>query len=410
MTHIALKEYGPPMVFPKQIRSGNPRAKKLLHIGVHNSANRNAGDTLLFPVVRKVFDENLGPFDWELRQAWEPFTAPDAQIANESFDGIVIGGGGLLLRDQTGSDVAKSGWQWNSSIDAVKAIGIPLIIYGIGYNRFRGQSDFDPIFKDHIGAVVEKSTFFGLRNYGSIAAVRDYVNVDAGNKLHHQFCPTTVLWQLYPKYRALAEAHDLKKKKILAFNAAFDRASLRFGDNPDEILQKVANSLLVAQARDWDIVVTAHKTMDRDIERYLDRAGISYRTVDLTDASPQEIIEFYAEIDLAYGMRGHAQMIPLGLRRPILSIISHNKMRYLLDDINKPEWGIEVNAADLSERLQEYILTIELERARIKSEIASVQQRIWQETEANMDLIGYALGIFEAKTMHGLLHSDLAFS
>ena len=82
-----------------------------------------------------------------------------AQQISEVADGIVIGGGGLLLRDQAGSDISKSGWQWNSSVDAVNGINIPLIIFAIGYNRFRGQADFDPVFTSHIRALASNRNF-----------------------------------------------------------------------------------------------------------------------------------------------------------------------------------------------------------------------------------------------------------
>jgi polysaccharide pyruvyl transferase WcaK-like protein len=370
------------------IDSGRPDAKTLLHIGVHNSANRNAGDTLLFPVVRRAFDTVLGPFNWKLQQAWEAFTPETAAVVNASTSGIVIGGGGLLLRDQAGSDVSNSGWQWNSTVEAVRTIEVPLAIFAIGYNRFRGQADFDSVFRDHIQAVAKKAGFFGLRNTGSIQALSQYLLPQEAHKLVRQYCPTNVLWQLYPEYRAKAKAHDAKQRRVLAFNAAFDRASLRFGERQDDVLAGVAQAVLAAQKRGWEIVMAAHKTMDRDIEPYLDAAGVEYETVDLTDAGPEQIMAFYAEVDCAFGMRGHAQMIPFGLRRPIMSIISHDKMRFLLDDIEHPEWGVEVDALDIAVRLERFLVRLELDRAAAHEEIAMAQSKVWGETQSNLQAIG----------------------
>ncbi|WP_432697800.1 polysaccharide pyruvyl transferase family protein [Marinobacterium sp. YM272] len=381
-----IKTYGPVTKLPMCINAGRGK-KKLLHIGVHNSANRNAGDTLLFPVVRKAFDTVIGPFEWTLRQAWEELSLDDIDSINQEFDGIVIGGGGLLLRDQAGSDVSNSGWQWNCSVGALKAINIPIYVFAIGYNRFRGQEDFDPIFTEHIQTLAEKSTFLGLRNHGSIKALEKYLDGPAHLKLKHQFCPTTVIWQLYPEYRALAEAHDAKKEKVLAFNAAFDRAALRFGDDPDKTLSEIAKAVSVAEQRGWHIVLAAHKTMDRDIEPYLDAAGVQYDVADLTDASPNQIMEFYAQVDFVFGMRGHAQLIPLGLRRPIMSIISHDKVRFLLEDIGQSNWGIEVNSEKMVEKLIDMLSIFENYRATVLDNIAIVQQAIWEKTLENMTFI-----------------------
>lgn len=386
-----LRVYGPPATLPMRTETGLPGAKRLLHIGVHNSANRNAGDTLLFPVVRRAFDTVLGPFDWELQQAWAEFTPERAAEINAGFDGIVLGGGGLLLRDQAGSDVSNSGWQWNSSVAAVEAIDVPLTIFAIGYNRFRGQPDFDPVFTDHIRAVAAKAGFFGLRNSGSIRAVSGYLPNELSDRLRRQYCPTNVLWQLYPEARARAEAHDRAQRKVLAFNAAFDRAALRFGERADAVLGGVARAVRAAEERGWDILVAAHKTMDREIEPYLDAAGVTYDTADLTDAAPEEVIEFYAEVDFAVGMRGHAQMIPFGLRRPIMSIISHDKMRFLLEDIERLEWGVEVEAPDIVDRLEAALDRLETARGEVHADVASAQTAVWQETRANLAEIGRGL-------------------
>lgn len=391
MTLRNLITYGPPVKLPMRISTGKHSAKRLLHIGVHNSANRNAGDTLLFPVVRKAFDTLLGPSDWELRQAWDSFSVDDALRINQEFDAIVIGGGGLLLRDQAGSDVASSGWQWNSTVSAVHAIEIPVMVFAIGYNRFRGQDDFDPVFTDHIRALATKTAFFGLRNTGSINALKSYLQPEQVGVLRRQYCPTNALWQLYPEYRNMAMLHDTKEERVLAFNAAFDRATLRFGKNTDSVLGNVAHALRKAQSRGWQIVVVAHKTMDREIEPYLDGAGISYDTADLTDASPEEVMAFYARVDFAFGMRGHAQMIPFGLRRPILSIITHDKMRFLLDDIDRPTWGVEVDSPELAKLLTDALSAIEKDRQAVHADIALAQQKVWNETEKNLYAIEAAL-------------------
>jgi polysaccharide pyruvyl transferase WcaK-like protein len=375
-----------------ELTATNPvGTKRILHIGVHNSANRNAGDTLLFPVVRKTFDTLLGPHEWELRQAWTEFSIEDARRVNREFDGIVIGGGGLLLRDQAGSDVSNSGWQWNSTVEAVRAIDIPLIVFAIGYNRFRGQDDFDPVFREHIDALASRTNFFGLRNTGSIRALNQYLDFDQACTLRRQFCPTNVLWQLYPEYRKLAEAHDTKVDRVLAFNAAFDRANLRFGKDAGGVLANVAGAVCKARGRGWKIVLAAHKTMDRQIEPYLDAAGVDYDTVDLTDAGPKEIMTFYAQVDFAFGMRGHAQMIPFGLRRPIMSIISHDKMRFLLDDIERPAWGVEVDSPDLSNRLDAALAAVEVDRQKVHADVAAAQDVVWKETMSNMGEIGQEL-------------------
>jgi hypothetical protein len=383
-----LTTYGPTPRLPTSTEGGTSGKRRLLHIGVHNSVNRNAGDTLLFPVVRHAFDTVLGPFAWELQQAWEELTPEGIRRINGHCDGIVLGGGGLLLRDQEGSDVSNSGWQWNSTVAAVQALEVPLVVFGIGYNRFRGQADFGPAFADHIRAVAAKASFLGLRNSGSIRALAPYLTPEQAGRLCRQYCPTTALWQLYPKYRKVAEQHDTQRARTLAFNAAFDRPQHRFGERTSDVLAGVVGAVKAAQDRGWKVVVAAHKAMDRGIEPYLDAGGVSYDTEDLTEASPDEIMAFYAQVDFAFGMRGHAQMIPFGLRRPIMSIISHDKMRFFLEDLHRPEWGVEVDAPDIKARLSAALHRVEAERAAVHADVAGAQTTAWAETLRNLIDIG----------------------
>ena len=53
------------------------------------------------------------------------------------------------------------------------------------------------------------------------------------------------------------------------------------------------------------------------------------------------------------GMRGHAGMIPFGVGTPIISLVSHPKLRYFLEDIGHAEWGLPIFEEHLGDRLVE---------------------------------------------------------
>lgn len=364
---------------------------KLLHVGIHNSKNKNAGDTVLFPVVRALFDSQLGDCFWDHRQLWDSFAIDDALAANEKYDGIVIGGGGLLLRDQVGSDTANSGWQWNSEIAAVEALRIPIFFFAVGYNRFRGQEDFDPIFSEHISATLRASKFFGLRNHGSIAAVKKYVSEDLGQRICLQQCPTTVLWQLYPAVRMKLENRVPNSRPILALNTAFDRETLRYGDAKKASLNILARSMKRAEDKGWHIHVVAHKTNDLEVVHHLVKEGVSFEAFDLTDAEYKDVINYYIQPDLVVGMRGHAQMIPFGLRRPIFSIISHDKMRYFLEDIGHPDWGCNINDPRFGETLDAFIDQAFIQAEPLARAVTAAQALCWENTMKNMGTISRSL-------------------
>ncbi|MCP5028170.1 MAG: hypothetical protein GY929_17980 [Actinomycetia bacterium] len=364
---------------------------RLAHVGIHQSLNRNAGDTLLFEEVRRLIENRLGPIEWVPVQLWELFDLEMAVHLSEEVHGVVVGGGGLLLRDQAGADTSGSGWQWNATTEAIRALSVPLIVFAIGYNRFRGHPEFDSPFEDNIRAVVESSAFCGLRNWGSIRSVARYLDAGWDERLTLQPCPTTVAWQLHPDLRAIAAAHDAEDRRVLRFNVAFDRPDLRFGRNPHLPLTRLAAAVTKAQQAGWEIRVTCHKEQDRQIIPFLERERCPFVVDDLTDADGAGVLEAYARCDLVVGLRGHAQMIPFGLRRPIISIISHDKMAWFLDDIGHPDWGIEILDPQLVERVGVEIERVASDRAGRLVQAAAAQGRQWELTSVNVDAIASIL-------------------
>ncbi len=365
----------------------NKMSKKILHIGNHETHSKNAGDTLLFPVTRECFEIFNSNINWSLAHVWKDFDVKTAKRVNNEFDEILIGGGGMFLRDQDGSDTSKSGWQWNCDMEALNEIKIPINIFGVGYNRFRGQQDFEKIFSDHLELVVRKSNFVGLRNTGSIKAVQRYLPFDLKDKISLQFCPTTCLWQLKKKYMKKSFEHRNSKTKILAFNPAWDRVDMRFPNGIDSDIQPVLNSLLVAVKRGWEIYIVAHKHIDLNIVPYLEKIQLPFKIKNLSDSSPDQICDFYSEIDCSFGMRGHSQLIPLGLRKPIVSIITHDKMRFLLDDINQGSWGLEIDDPLFQERWESLLDEFCERRLSTYETLDSVQSDIWKKTKSNFEIL-----------------------
>ena len=289
---------------------------------------------------------------------------------------IVIGGGGLFLSDTMPNDV--SGWQWNCSIDALTKINKPLVAFAIGYNRFRGQDDFKPIFTDHLNAFVDKAVFVGIRNHGSIEKLKPYLRTDElRNKLVYQPCMTTLIAKIYADYLQFD-----KKEDFVAFNCAFDRQSLRSSD--DSYLKSIAK-VAFELSKLTSIKYYSHMPSDEKALPYFDELGIKYELVRLNNV--KQIVECYSKPRLVIGMRGHAQMIPFGCLTPIVSIISHDKMQWFLDDIGHPNWGADVLDPDFEEKLLDAsIQAYNTYESRIQN-LKIVQDKLWKITLDNLDLI-----------------------
>ncbi len=358
--------------------------RQLIHFGIHDKGN--AGDTLLFGATRQVFDNGNNPYNWSLERLHAKVLPSTIARINSTARGVIIGGGGLLIRD-TGAN-ANSGWQWNCPIDQLRHIKVPLVVFGIGYNRFRDQSDFDPLFWDHIQETIRRSVFFSLRNTGSIKQLAPYLEDESlRDKLMYQPCPTTLIRYLYPQAYVRRDG----SRRRLALNIAFDRHWLRFQGQENSILTQIARAAKRATAMGWEVVAALHCKSDRNFLPWLIREQVAFEEVALFDAEVPQILEFYSRIDLAVGMRGHSQMIPFGAGAAIISLVSHNKLQYFLDDLGHSDWGLEIFTPDLEGRLVEMIGTIGQNLQEVQNEIGRLQEHLWAITQQNVQTILTAL-------------------
>ena len=354
---------------------------EILHIGVHKNANTNSGDTVLFEMVRHAFDA-LGntKIRWHKRQVWQAVTKSDIQQINQEYDAIIIGGGGLLLKDQKGADASASGWQWNCSLTALKSINIPIVVFAIGYNRFREQDDFLEIFDEHITNLVAQSAFFSLRNHGSIEKLKAHIPSTLVSKIKKQSCPTTIISCLNSQW---SNKRDSNSRRV-AINAAFDRIDLRLSNKKEYSLQKFNSIIDKLRFNNFDPVIVAHKDDDLQILKYLDSQNKNIPQFNLTDMSCEEVIDFYTSVCLSIGMRGHSQMIPLGMRIPIFSIITHDKMKYLLDDIKRPSWGEELASETFLSVFNDFLGNFMENKSELEKHVDEVVDTIFYETDTNI--------------------------
>lgn len=344
------------------------------HIAVYTHGN--AGDTLLPRTVRDVIDGSSSASQWVGIHVHRNVGRKLTKEIN-TLNGLIIGGGGLFLRDTNPNNM--SGWQWNCSIDALKRIEIPIALYAVGYNRFRKQLDFNPVFRKHLELLAEKCIYIGLRNSGSIRAISSYLPKELKAKVRFQPCPTTLCSKLYPKHCAA----DIEQgKPVIGLNCAFDRIEMRLGKRAELILTDLADAMKILSEH-CIIKYYSHTKSDHQMLPYLNRVQVPYELVDLMNLHPREVMKAYVKPNLVIGMRGHAQMIPFGCGTPILSLVSHDKVKWFLDDIKRPEWGIEMTICNFKNKIIESALDMLDRNIIVRDDIQSIQLRLLDISRKN---------------------------
>lgn len=355
------------------------------HYGVHMPRN-NAGDTVLFDAVERLFDEQTVPSPWRKVPVRKQVTAEDVARINAQAKAVLVGGGGLFIADSNPDSL--SGWQWNIAVEDLRQMEAPLVLFAVGFNQFRGGETFAPIFQEHLELTMDKACFVGLRNSGSQQRLINLLPEKYHAKLSFQPCMTTVL----NRYYRPAEIYRKKlTEKTVVLNLAFDRREQRFGTDEAIILDRIGKALKRIVGSGWKIRAAVHAWDDDAMVEFLREQDIPAEICRLNLSKPEDVVKFYADARLTIGMRGHSQMIPFGCGRSIFSLISHDKMRFFLEDIEQPGWGVEVSDIDLEAKIVQFVEEFPVNEAEFEEKIRLKQDQFWAVTQSNM------------KTIHGHL-------
>lgn len=376
----------------------------LAHAAFFADPQGNAGDRVLTDAVRRCFTGAAaiaGSTDVGDSSPWHEVHVHqlfgEAQLAEvNATDGLVVGGGGLFLPDTAPN--GNSGWQWNIADDVLARIDVPLMVFAVGYNMFEGQTFESQILDDEqdgsnwagsrfvrsLRTLVERSTFVGLRNHGSVDRVRELLPGHLADRVGWQPCPTAITDLLADPPGRVEPTEPPTQRAGVLLNCAYDRAARRFGDDYGTFLGHLRDWVVDTRER-VDVQYVAHCVDDERFVGDLRREhGITLPVIAMYDLTSAQIHEHYRRAELVVGMRGHAGMIPFGCGTPIISLISHPKLGYFLDDIDRPQWGIGVRDPHLGDRLRD--LTSELldNGPAVEADIAAIQRRLADVTARNL--------------------------
>ncbi|HWU08731.1 MAG TPA: polysaccharide pyruvyl transferase family protein [Streptomyces sp.] len=357
-----------------------PAGEQLAHVALFADGQENAGDKVLPEAVRMCFGPDTGPARWHERSVHRLVDEPALEELN-ARRGIVVGGGGLFLPDTAPN--SNSGWQWNIPDDVLARITAPLAVFAVGYNVFDGQRYRRERFAASLRALVGQSSFFGLRNQGSVDRVRELLPQELRDRVRYQPCPTTVARHLDPGLDGGLDGGAGRDDTVLV-NCAYDRAGLRFGHDYGHFLAETAAAVRAIGER-AEVRYAAHMPADEKFVHDLRREhGIALPVEPLYLFGNDRIRELYRRTRLVIGMRGHAGMIPFGCGTPIISLVSHPKLAYFLSDIGRPDWGVSVHDRSLGARLAERAADVLDDHRAAVADVHGRQEHLWSVTRANL--------------------------
>ena len=350
--------------------------KKITHITLYSAGN--LGDNVLSECMRYLFERRYGRINWNLVSIQKTVDRNSIRSLNSS-DMVLVGGHGVFIPDTNENNI--SGWEWPCSSEYYSKIKKPLAVFGVGYNYFHGQKR-TKLFENNVNVLLKSSSFFGLRNRGSVNEVRSFTDEELSEKVVYQPCATMVSRYIF---RNLPQKKETKK---IAVNVALDRAKMRMVDNEEIILSQIADAMKKISKRGYEIHFIAHCDKEIRFIDYLDKADVHYHYHHATMWNTRKALEFYNEMDMVIGMRGHGIWIPFGVNCHILALGNQNKTKWFFDDINAPEWNISImdDPKHLSGNIVRRFIDIhETNGEKTTERLLEAQKKLWDITCKNMN-------------------------
>jgi len=311
--------------------------KKAIHIYAVNGKT-NSGDFFLGPATKHRFEKTIKQqISWTNFDVRKAVNEADIQYFN-TFDYIVIGGGGLFLPDTNPNNA--SCWQWACPTPLMEKITTEIHVVGIGWNHFYNQTIAMPhrdkpmeyserlvIFKNNIEMLLRKCTLFSMRHNGDVECLREHATPDLHDKVKFEFCPVIdYVEEKYSDNFTLGEYHTFEIKD--------DRPNRRYYKKPRHVFYEelllFANKLISEGEK---IAVMSHDGSSTFIS-FLRGKGVPFILLNNTVANEEKIIENYSKVKKLYCTAGHSQMMAYALQIPFYSLVTHDKLKYFLEDKN----------------------------------------------------------------------------
>jgi hypothetical protein len=340
---------------------------------------RNYGDLVLqeslFGRLRRFASGpiNIVPIDCQATRFHEGLV----DLINETGSLLIVGGGGFIFHRP--EDKSVSGWQFNISISLLKKLRVPLVVYGIGYNRFFfDDRGFKKELTPHLQQTQLHAELFSTRDAGSRS---ELVRLGLSeNDIEVIPDPAIFSQAITPSDLPILTKSALK----IGLNWAGDRNYYRFPEPWVEAREKeigiISGALRIfAEKNDAVFYWIPHLAgVDAEVEhKFRSRLGDLLVNIEEEMAwlYPPSLINarfltgVYGQMDLVLGMRGHANIIPFGQEVPFIALGSHDKNRFFLEQIGNPE-NIFDAVRDSKNSDIDYLLSI---LNRLKRETAALK-------------------------------------
>jgi polysaccharide pyruvyl transferase WcaK-like protein len=271
------------------------------------------------------------------------------EVINKKYDLLVIGGGGIIHGAHW-----PNGWFWLIEKELIKTIKIPFIIYGAGYNYFKGETEIPEKGIIHLKEAIEYSAYFSVRNDGSFERLLTQTGIRAKEVPDPGF--------FVGLNKCFSKPYE---EEYVIIQLANDKSEFRFINEENKI--RFVNSMrniIKELSHKYRIILAPHVFEDyklcKEVIENIKNCEIwpfSYFAFDNADKA----LDYYNHAKFVLAMRGHGQIIPLSLCIPTISLENHAKNRGLMDKLGLLSYNVDIIEKDFEYKLSSIISSLDLE-------------------------------------------------
>lgn len=327
----------------------------------------NSGDLMLGIATKDHFTSSIANnkkctfVDFNCRD--ESLFTKEAILKLNEFDYVLIGGGGLILPDTAPNRI--SAWQVKIPTENYKLIKAPVYVIGLGYNLFYGQSMDMPkknsnfrdsslldIFTKNISELIRVSAHFSMRHLDDVVNLKKIVSSELGEKITYSPCPTI-------KYVSTNWAKKIipENRKFIGIEIKEDRSWRRyFNISKDQFYSELLKFIIFCKNKGFSIAIVKHEN-GSDFYEYTIKNGFNLPLLDNSCQLESKILENYSKLKMIFCTAGHSQMMSYALGIPMMSLISHPKLKSFCNEMHLNDY-IEINQNfNIFEAMKKFMIT-----------------------------------------------------
>jgi polysaccharide pyruvyl transferase WcaK-like protein len=301
------------------------------------------------------------------------------EVINKKYDLLVIGGGGIIHGPHW-----PSGWFWLIEKELIKTIKIPFIVYGVGYNYFKGETGIPERGILHLKETVANAAYFSVRNDGSFERLKEQTGIvvpEIPDPGFHVGLNTEYMRPVKEKYVLVQLAND---KPEYRFRGEENRN--RFISEMRSILKDISLKYKIILAPHVLEDITLSKKVSEDISN-CEVWDFGYFAFDHS----YQAIAYYKYAEFVLAMRGHGQIVPISFNTPVISLENHQKNRGLMEKLNLIDYNVDILDDDFELRTRTIIRNIEEKKNNLVKQYEKINKKLMSDSTKAFDAIEKAL-------------------